>query len=142
MRRFVISKYKNYTPAKLEWTDFSEVGKKIGNKVFTLEEYIQVENSYINAINEILCRLNIDEIYIKDYTENSVKLKSYNGSVISIKDSNKLMRRILQNDLTHCIFYYPKKIRITFGFDYYMYITCNINKNVMTKILEKYNLYS
>lgn len=109
--------------------------------MITLHEYIRVEDQYINAINEILLRLRIDNLYIKDYTENNLKRKEKDNAMITIQECDDLARRILRNELTHCIFFYPKKFRLSFGFDYYMYVSCNLRSESMRKILTKYNLY-
>lgn len=90
---------------------------------------------------QILLRLRIDNLYIKDYTENNLKRKEKDNAMITIQECDDLSRRILRNELTHCIFFYPKKFRLSFGFDYYMYISCNLRSESMRKILTKYNLY-
>ena len=33
-----------------EWTSYSDIGKKYNGKLFTMQNYIEVENSYVTAI--------------------------------------------------------------------------------------------
>ncbi len=141
MKRYIISKYKDNIIQSNDWTDFSDVGLMFHDEILTLEAYISVENKYIKVVNEILSKLKISRLYIKDYTENNIKKKEKNNIAITIEECNNLSRKILRNELTHCVFFYPKKFRLSFGFDYYMYISCNLTLQGMRKILEKYNLY-
>lgn len=141
MKRYIISKYVNNKFNEGDWTDFSDVGLKFNNKILTMEDYVFIENKYINTIIQILERLKIDKLFIKDYTENNIKLNEKNGAVLTIEEGVNLMVKLLRNQLTHCVFYYPNKFRLSFGFDFYMYISCNIKERNMRNIAEKNNLY-
>ena len=141
MKRYVISKYLDNKFHANDWTDYSDIGLIFNDKILTMETYMHTENKYIDAINQILFKLKIDSLYIKDYTENNLKDKRKDGILLGIDESNKIMREILRNQITHCVFYYPHKFRLTFGFDYYMYISCNIKSEPLARLLKQYDLY-
>lgn len=141
MNKYTISKYKNNKIAKDDWTDYSDVGLIFNNEVLTLQDYEIVEDNYIEAIKQVLERLKIEKLYIKDYTENNIKQKEKNGTIITVNECIHLVKKILRNQLTYCVFYFPKKFRLSFDFDFYIYISCNIKPNSMRKILEQYHLY-
>lgn len=45
-----------------DWTSFSDIGKEYNNSIFTLEEYIKVENSYLSAIDILFNKAMISDL--------------------------------------------------------------------------------
>lgn len=65
-----ISKYnpkfrdENGFYSKNEWTDYSDIGKTFEGKLFTEQEYLNVEKSYISAIDSFMDCLQLDKLQV------------------------------------------------------------------------------
>lgn len=123
-----------------EWTSFSDVGKFF-NKKLTIDDYITVENTYIEAMvafmdcakiysmkvtglekrsDQITTELNQDI-----YSEEMVNLFTvvHESDVLDLGKVKLLARLVLRENLW-CKFETKKGMFVHFGYDYYMYIGC------------------
>lgn len=123
-----------YTPE--EWTCPSEIGKIILGKKFTLEEYLQVENAYVDTvinfiegsgINSLrilqLSNWNISEEDKKSplYETEFYELKLKEDMMVSINEIRLICKMVLRNFLD-CQLYLKDNFFVHFSWDYYMYI--------------------
>ena len=69
-----------------EWTCPSEIGKTIDKKVFTVEDYLEIEEKYIYTIKEFLRVYDIKELIIDFFT-----IDLPNGTQLSQLSSNMQM---------------------------------------------------
>lgn len=65
-----ISRYREehlplYDGAISTWTSVSDIGKVINEKVLSVNEYLTVENLYIQAIKTFMRYSNTDQLFIK-----------------------------------------------------------------------------
>lgn len=65
-----ISRYREehlplYDGAISTWTSVSDIGKVINEKILTVNEYLTVENLYIQAIKILMRYSNTDRLFIK-----------------------------------------------------------------------------
>jgi|GEM_PF-549174 len=129
---------------KNEWTSIGDIGnKKYGNVGF--EEYEKVENSYIEAIRLILIEQKIDTVKV-DSIKTSIDQEYFevnknenlftnlevefdkdieqlkNGFKIGFWEIDKTIKLILREIIWMNLI--SENIKITFGYDYYMYIEC------------------
>lgn len=124
---------------KDEWTDFSCVGYVFNGEKLTFEDYVYVEQEYIRCILEIINLLKIDVSKLKIVgIEKYEKCEWKNGF---LKDKN--LELLLQDCLRRRIWckIIGKKFQIHFGYDYYMYILCELPYDVVNKICIANNLF-
>lgn len=123
-----------------EWTDFSDIGKAFGGVVLTREEYLEVENRYVECAVEIVetsqCKY-MTIGYVEDYQNKGYRYKDrINGD--QLRD---VLRDILRNE-TWCVLVNLKhKVQIDFGWDYYMHVICPLEETRLRRIVESHNLY-
>ncbi len=121
---------------KDEWTSVSDVGKRFGNSVVTLEDYLIVENEYVSVIMQLMQAAGISELHIR-------KLNIIDTSCINLptalqeesKSDLKLIRnaneldfdlvskaiRLNLREVIACYLTGPRDFYVHFGYDYYMY---------------------
>ncbi len=82
---------------KDEWTSISDVGRYFDENLFTLNEYYETENNYINCVKEIIKLQKLDTLKIKDY-ENPFgnNLKWSNKMIIKNDDIENIMQDCLR----------------------------------------------
>lgn len=138
-----------------EWNAISDIGR-CGHETFTFEEYERIETAYVNAIFLILsekstnflyvdsigfCSPKVDfELFAKtgrlrnidiDYETEIKALK--NGLEFDLNNINKFVRLILRETIDLALI--NDKIRINFGYDYYIFVECEtLNKSTIKQI--------
>lgn len=122
-----------------EWTSFSDIGKTIHGKLFTLESYLEVENKYIDTVIYFMEKMDIETLTIKDleiYTESKLPEGIKDNVLVDKNLIRNIITLILREDIwakLEC----NKELQIHFGYDYYMYIiSSEKNLEVIKKIRE------
>jgi len=137
-----------------EWTCYSEVGTKCDGKLLTIDEYLDIENKYINSIILFMKCNNIESLKItgnlekrwnpaKDpnSTEKMISLFNNikNGDTLNIEQVKDFGRLALRNYIWCKL--ESDMMFVHFYFDYYMYIgSKNECRNTIDKI-EKSGLF-
>ncbi len=123
---------------KDEWTDYSDIGRVFSGKVLTESEYLSVERNYIFCIIAILTKLNIDNLYIRNLEKgNTYEWK--NGQRVSKEVLIRLIRDCLRNNCWCQLIY--ANFYLHFGYDYYIYIGCELSAFQIESICKDNNLY-
>ena len=144
-----------------KWTAISDIGKSKYRNV-GYEEYEKTETAYAESIKLILGEKNISSLKIdsleRHYTfedfENYQKdgrLKNIdvdfnieiatlkNGTVLNLGEIQKIIRLILRETVWMELL--ESEFKITFGYDYYMYVECSdLEKSTINRI-EKMGLF-
>ncbi|MFX3622611.1 MAG: hypothetical protein ACE3JP_00870 [Ectobacillus sp.] len=145
MYSYRISKYKpnlrdnndNYTDLE-EWTCFSEVGEKL-----SMDEYLDAEQRYIDAIMIFMDEMNIDGLFIDRlelYSEEIAvqNAKEFISKLWVGKKVNKLeiqgIARLTLRNAVWCKLRLRNQFFVHFGYDYYMFIGAS---DSCTQALEK-----
>ena len=143
-----ITAYKNGFQTIISYSD---IGKKL-----TANEYILIENSYIEAVKIIMqlnkCKeLNIRYLekcgYKKGLTaEEDEKLheeyiKINDKQKITYKDIDVVMKLILREIIWCDLINLSKRLYIRFGYDYYMYFNTRIKKDLYQDKIEMLDLF-
>lgn len=144
-----------------EWTSISDIDKKDYDDP-TFEQYKKVEDAYVEAIKVILNEKDISmltiemlELYdskddfeklmkttalheiIVDYNTEIKTLK--NGLTLNLFQIEKLIRLILRETIWMLL--KGPGIKIKFGYDYYMYVTCSELSINSVRLIEKSGLF-
>lgn len=122
-----------------DWTSFGDVGKNFDGKILTFNEYIAVENAYINAVLAFMEDIKIISLEVKDvekysknlelnktsiaYSDDMINLFTnvYDNCTIKIDNIEKLCRLVLREHMW-CKLEKSSLMFVHFGYDYYMYI--------------------
>jgi len=141
---------------KDEWTAISDVGKIYDGSVFTIQEYLETEKKYIEAVKIIMqlnkCKeLNIRHLEKSDYRkgftpEEDEKLEAKHIKIedkqkINYKDIDVVIKLILREDMWCDLINLSKRLYIRFGYDYYMYFNTKIKKEIYKESIEKLGLF-
>ena len=145
-----------------EWTSRCDVGKKFDGKLFTLKEYLRVEQRYVSVILSIMKTtsskymtiqyLEADKEYItnriessKFYNIDSELLKSMplleKNRRIYIKKITDIIRLSLREYIYVVLCNKNHKLQIEFGYDYYLKISCSLNCETLKNIVHREGLY-
>lgn len=135
------------------WTDISDVGRILEGELVTEEEYLKVEENYINAVIEILkdskqdyLRLvgynhktyvsSINENYGKWYHEKKIEeVKLHEDKKIFLDEIPTIIKLNLRTYINTTLAI-KGKFYVHFGYDFYMYVG---TPNLSTAILNKLN---
>ena len=138
---------------KEEWTCYSEVGDIICGRVFTFEEYLEIENAYVSAIILFMECNNLENLQVTNLEKN-IKLKQdvhLNEEMIALfneakeglilnKDAIKLLARLVLREKLWCKLE-SKNIFVHFGWDYYMYIGSSSKCKESIRIIHQNELF-
>lgn len=141
-------KYRDNGWLRLEdtWTSFSDIGKIYKGKELIIDEYLKVENKYIEVILDILTYFNIDYLRIEKlelrYSSLEIKKAMKDKGIIILQFEEEIIESLLKTKtlkLEHTPIYIKFILRecfwcelysdiptvlIEFGYDFYMYVTC------------------
>jgi hypothetical protein len=118
-----------------DWTCYSEIGIRNNGEIFTLQEYLDAENKYIQAIIQFMKCNKITFFQVNDIEKSfnpekdlnstqemiEIRKKIKNRSFVSEKDLENVCKLILRNYLW-CRLKNDETMEVHFGYDYYMYI--------------------
>jgi len=144
-----------------EWTSISDIGKPEYKKI-PYEEYEKFETAYVNAIHLILKEKNINLLYADSigFRFSKVDFQQFNetgrlrnivvdfdteikslrdGSEFDLNSLDKFVRLILRETIDLALI--NDKIRINFGYDYYMYVECEPLTLSSIKLIEGCGLF-
>ena len=168
MMNYSITKYNpkyrddNGCYNKEEWTSISDIGKEYDGKVFTLGEYIDVENVYIHSILQILEYFKLDSLFVMELekyskvlniSETNKKNSLYTPDIFEVFNKveegseldNKMIENIIKLILRENLWcgLYSRKIHfiIKFGYDYYMNVICPILPLELIKSIENNGIF-
>jgi hypothetical protein len=119
-----------------EWTSATDIGRTFVDGVLTLEEYLTVENAYVNAVKAIMNQLHLDKATIRGLEiygdldalspvlrcdKTSLRLDSiYDGMIVSGQALEDVVRLCLR-EIIWCRLEGEKEFYVHFGYEYYMY---------------------
>ena len=140
---------------KCEWTSFSEIGTIFNGKKLTIDDYIAIENAYVDAIVAFMDDLGIKSLQVKGLekknnkfmTDGAHKLYSdemvnlyislQDNDVLDVREIEYLSRLILRENLW-CKLDQEEILLVHFGYDYYMYIgSRNICEDAINNIIDR-----
>lgn len=165
MVKYRISKYnpafrdKNDRYVKEGWTSYSDIGKCYEGNFFEIDEYIDMEEKYIQTLMLIIDENRITTLQVCEVEQNFTiseiqsMLKSKGLSILDeeksilehLKERDLIKRNeiwlIIKLVLRECIWCNLKNklddFVIEFGYDYYMYVKCDeISHEIVFKIQE------
>ena len=153
--------HKGHYLDRKDWISISCLGDSEYN-LPNYEAYEKTETAYVEAVLTILHEKEIDQLKVEhlelhataedfenhqqegilknlpvDFESEIATLK--NGTVFDLKKIRKIIRLILRETLWMEL-YHPT-IKITFGYDYYMYVKCPKLKEHTIKCIEKMGLF-
>lgn len=147
---------------KNEWTSCSEIGKIYEGKELTTEDYFTTENNYIDTACEIIrttgsTRIKVeylekDEKWIEKQMKVSkireqdllllpMALKVKQGDRLNINEFSEVARLCLREYLYGEFVDINYRLRIIFGYDYYMSIESDLDNGVLKSIANKHSLF-
>ena len=144
-----------------EWTAISDIGKSEYRNV-SFEEYEKIETAYVESITIILDEKNVTSLKIDSLELHNTfadfekykkdgRLKNINvdfnkeiatlenGNILNLTEIQKMARLILRETVWMNLL--EPEFKITFGYDYYMYVECSELKNSTIKQIEKMGLF-
>lgn len=153
-------KYRNEKDEyqKNEWTSCHDIGKLYDGKEFKVNDYMTVENAYIDTVLSFVKGVNIPTLTVKYlekynnsitfdenplvYTVEMIELfkNIYEGNVLEIREIEYLCRLVLREQLW-CKLESDNKMFVHFGYDYYMYIGCLSKPEGIINSIEKKGLF-
>ena len=141
-----------------EWTSCHDIGKLFDGKVFTVNDYLAIENAYIEVVLSFMKNVNITTLKVKclekynesvapkdtslGYTTEMIKLyvELHEDSILGTEDIQNLCRLVLREQLW-CKLENDHKMFVHFGYDYYMYIGCLLKPENITDLIKGTGLF-
>lgn len=131
------SRNKNGAYIKEEWTSISDIGTSFGDSLLTKQDYLIVENNYINCFLELLKMANIFALQVYDLE--CAQGYWYEGQMLSISESvlfcRQCLREIVWGKLRGYNFF------IHFGYDFYSYIGTDLPETAVLQTCHANSLY-
>lgn len=153
---------ENGVYTKDEWISRSDIGTVYEGKPFTLEEYLDVEQRYVNVVLSVMkatnCKymtiqyLEADKAYITKQIKaskfrkidsrllSSVPLLEKNERISSTKISD-ILRLALREYIYVVLSNKEHGVFVKFGYDYYLNVSCSLSNDVLEDIVRKEGLF-
>lgn len=117
-----------------EWTSFYDIGTKV-----SLEDYLIIENEYLNFLIQVCDFSGEKSLKISDLEVNIDDFEFSDHQVITRSQILKVAQSNLREDVWCKLL--SEKIEIHFGYDFYMYVICNIKpEEIIKKISTPLNI--
>lgn len=123
-----------------EWTSISDVGKTYNGVPFSMDEYVKVESNYIACVKSIMRHLGVTAFAISALEVYRSGTNIENVGTVSGKRVDHIMKACLREDIW-CVLL-SRIMTVRFGYDYYMYVQCDIVQGEVVKIAAEYSLYA
>ena len=164
VKTYSITKYnpiyrnENGVYEREEWTSICDIGKMIGGQILSKKDYLDVEESYVRAVELLLEYHGIDKLIIMQLekhsnlssVESSIMgydhniysdeiIKAYHrceeGLVIPKAGVNLYCKLILRENIWSILYSREIHFVVIFGYDYYMKVICpKISEAVIAQI--------
>lgn len=136
------------------WISYGDIGSVYQGKKLTYNEYVHVEDLYINAIVLLMNCLNVSHLQVKSLenhgsinenpsidTEEVIFVNGLEeNDILSLKQVKIAVKLILRNYFW-CKLVAKHKMFVHFGYDYYMYIGSRSECNDPIQKIRKSGLY-
>lgn len=116
-----------------EWISFSDIGQVFNGEVFSLDEYLDIEEKYCTAVNLFMECCEADNLILTSVeyfneklsklypvSTKSIHKKVKNGNSYSRSEINDICKLILRENIWGKLS--SSNMYVHFGYDYYMYI--------------------
>ncbi len=117
---------------KDEWTEYGDIGRSFDGKIFTYEEYVIVEDAYIQAVLLFMDCLEIDSLKVISLEDTHGKNpESISVESIKIKNNEYYKKEMIIFIIKSILRYKlwckleSENMRVDFGYDYYMGLACS-----------------
>lgn len=138
------------------------MGRCYDGKIFTYEEYKKVEQQYIDVVHSVMAAINCTYMTVKYlefykthakerirnslyYDDEKQYLKSFPllkaKKRINCQKIDDILRMALREYVYFVLSNKARKLRVEFGYDYYMRVSCSLDKEILQKIVDKSGLY-
>lgn len=150
---------------KKEWISRYDIGLKFDNQIFTIEEYMVMEQKYVDVVLKIMeledCKYmtiahigdslsssknSLKEMLVGQFSEYDKNLCDFfisihEGQRLGVEQVAKLVRLNLR-ELTYTdISNESRHLEFHFGYDYYMYCNTRLSKDALKLEVEQLGLY-
>ena len=126
---------------KDEWTCFSDVGKECEGKVVKMEDYLDVENRFIDITRAILEAAGCSYVtlgYVEAWRQKELK----EGMRVRIQEIDPFLRLVLRGKAYIVFINRSKGIQFDFSEDVlYMHLNCRLPNDELRTIVESHGLY-
>lgn len=107
---------------------------------FSMDEYVKVESNYIACVKSIMRHIGVTAFAISALEVYRSGTSIENGGTVSGKRVDYIMKACLREDIW-CVLS-SRSMIVRFGYDYYMYVQCDIAQSEVVKIAAEYSLYA
>ena len=139
-----------------EWTSMSDVGKCYHGIMFALEDYLKVEQQYLDAVLSILCATGCKYMSIqyleadRNLVEEQIKSsKNYNSDApllkslpklqvnkrIGLQEIDQIIRLNLREYIYAVLVNKKHQLKIEFGYDYYLRVCTALDDATLRSIV-------
>ena len=150
---------------KKEWISRYDIGLKFDNQIFTIQEYMIMEQKYVDAVLNIMelenCKYmtiahigdslsssknSLKEMLVGQFSEYDKNLCDFfisihEGQRLGVEQVDKLVRLNLR-ELTYTdLSNESRHLEFHFGYDYYMYCNTRLSKDALKLEVEQLGLY-
>jgi len=136
------------------WISYGDIGRSYQSEKLTYDEYVRVENLYINAIVQFMMSLNVSHLQVK-YLENHGSInedpsvdKTEVMFVNTLKENDllsleqvKMVSKLILRGYFWCKLISKHKMFVHFGDDYYMFIGSRSECKDTLEAIRKSGLY-
>ena len=126
---------------KEEWTSFDDVGRVYGGKVVTIDDYLEIENRFIEITHAILeesgCKF-VTLGYVESYHRKAVK----EGKRVHVSHLDYYLRMALRGEAFIVFINRSRGVQFDWSSDcLYMHLYCRIPLNRLRSIVESRGLF-
>ena len=122
-----------------EWTSIADVGKRFGQHIFTMADYVQAEQRHVDFLCALVEKCGAFPLRVNGYDVNYRNDAWKDGQEIQHGTLPDIIRANLREECWCRLV--GKGFFIHFGYDYYMYVGCELTFEVLSTLAEKHGLF-
>jgi hypothetical protein len=105
-----------------EWTDFSDVGRRIAGRKLTMRQYLAVESSYLTVLAAMLEEAGVTQLRVEALEcARRGRARWREGAIVTAARAIDFARGALRNEVWGKLVA-PRRAFVHFGWDLYMYV--------------------
>ena len=128
-------------PKLNEWCRYTDIGNKFGNGILTINDYTEVEDSYVSCLKQIARKCGCSFLYVRDYSSTCEESENLKGVKVSINNIDSIFRESFR-DNNNVIFYnMSNNLLIEFYTDLVCSVFSLLKENELNAIVREYGLF-
>lgn len=128
-------------PKLNEWCRYTDIGNKFGNGILTINDYTEVEDSYVSCLKQIARKCGCSFLYVRGYSSTCEESENLKGVKVSINHIDSIFRESFRDNNSVILYNMSNNLLIEFYTDLVCSVFSLLKENELNAIVREYGLF-